>query len=73
MTDRFHSLTVVLEADIRDDDAAPLMNAIRQLRGVLSVAGNVADFQTHMAEERARNELRSALLDVVYPYPKDKR
>lgn len=35
MTKRFHSLAVVLENDIRKDDAEALMAAISQLRGVL--------------------------------------
>ena len=43
MTDRYNALTVVMEKDMRDDDAEALIAAIRQLRGVLSVSGNVAD------------------------------
>jgi hypothetical protein len=36
MTDRFCGLTVVLDRDYRDDDAKALINAIRQLKGVVS-------------------------------------
>jgi hypothetical protein len=43
MTERFNTLTVVLEKDMRDDDAETLLTAIRQMRGVLSVKGNVSD------------------------------
>ena len=67
MTDRYHSLTVVLEKDIRDDDAEHILNAIRMIRGVASVAGEVADMNSHMAEERARQELGDKLFDVIYP------
>lgn len=67
MTDRFNSVTVVLEKDIRDDDAEVLLAAIRQLRGVLSVTGNVSDLSTHVAQERARHELGERLLAVLYP------
>jgi hypothetical protein len=67
MTDRFHTLTVVLEQDIREDDAQALISAIGQLRGVLSVTGVVSDVGSHMARERARHELGQKLLDVVYP------
>lgn len=67
MTDRYNTLTVVLEHDIREDDAEVLLSAIRQLRGVLSVTGNVADTTAHMAEERARHKLGQELLAVVYP------
>lgn len=38
MSDRYFALTVVLEQDIRDDDAEPLIAAIRQMRGVADVA-----------------------------------
>lgn len=67
MTDRFNSLTVVLEQDIREDDAETIIAAIRQLRGVLIVTGNVSDITTHVAKERARHELGERLLEVLYP------
>lgn len=67
MTDRYNTLTVALERDIRDDDAEALIAAIKQLRGVLSVAGNVADPTAWMAEERAQREIREKLLAIVYP------
>lgn len=67
MTDRYHSLTVALEADIRDDDCEPLIAAIRQLRGVRAVTGHVVDAESYMAEERARSELGRALFAVIYP------
>lgn len=65
MTDRFDSLTVVLDQPIREDDAAALISAISQLRGVLSVKSNVADIYTHAAYERARIEVIQKLLGVV--------
>ena len=67
MTDRFNALTVVMERDMREDDAEAILSAIRQLRGVLSVSGHVADITAHLAEERARHELREKLMAVLYP------
>ncbi len=67
MTDRVHSLTVVLEHDVREDDVQSLTKAIHMMRGVLSVSGKVADLDSHMAEERARHDLGQKLLHVVYP------
>ena len=67
MTDRYNTLTVVLEKDMRDDDAEALLAAIRQLRGVLGVSGNVADASAYMAEERAKRELGDKLWQVLYP------
>ena len=65
MTDRYHSLTVVLENNLRTDDVEPLMNAIRQLRGVLKVSGEVSDVNSHMAELRARADLGQRVLNVI--------
>jgi hypothetical protein len=67
MTDRYNALTVVLEKDIRDDDAEVLLAAIRQLRGVLSVSGNVAEPIDYIAQQRARHELGEKLWHVLYP------
>lgn len=66
MSDRFNALTVVLDKDIRSEDAEPLMAAIRQLKGVLSVQGNVSSFETAVAEARVRRQLADALFDVIY-------
>ena len=67
MTDRFNTLTVVLEQPMRDDDAEHLIAAIKQIRGVLDVAGNVADPGEYMAVARARDDLGRKLLDIIYP------
>ncbi len=62
MTDRIHSLTVVLERNNRDDDTQPLIDAILMFHGVLSVTTHVANVDSHMAEERARR----ALTEKIY-------
>lgn len=67
MTDRINAITVVLQDDIRIDDAEPILAAIKQIRGVLSVISNVADLDSHIAQTRARNELADKLWDVIYP------
>lgn len=67
MTDRFHTLTVVLEDNVRDDDAASLIEAIKHMRGVIAVDGVVADYDSYMAEARAKDELRRKIWEVLYP------
>ena len=67
MTDRYHTLTVVLDKDMRDDDAEGLIQAIGWMRGVLKCTGKVADLDSHMAEERARRELGQNLWEILYP------
>ena len=66
MTDRFNSLTVALERDIRDDDAEPILQAIRMIRGVLSVSGNVADnLGDFVAEARVRKDITSKVYEAL--------
>ncbi len=54
MTDRIHSITLVLDKDMRDDDAESLIEACRQLRRVISVTPNISDPNVHVAEQRCR-------------------
>lgn len=65
MTDRINSFTVVLDSDIRIDDVEPIVNAIRMVRGVASVTGNVANLDSHIAQVRAKRELRERLFAVL--------
>lgn len=67
MTDRYNALTIILESDIRDDDAQPLIEAIKQLRGVLSVEPHLATPEEAIAEARVRSELGKELLAVIWP------
>lgn len=57
MTERVHSLIVVLKEDMRvDDDVQDVMNAIRMISHVLSVDPVVADHHSWMAEQRANRK-----------------
>lgn len=67
MTDRLNALTVVLDHDIRDDDAEPLITAITMIRGVQSVTPHVASSADHVAYSRARHELSEKLFKVIWP------
>lgn len=66
MTDRLDSLTVVLSEDIRVDDAEPLIAAIKQLKGVLSVTGSKVEPANWVARERVRHEIGRKLLEIIY-------
>jgi hypothetical protein len=62
MTERFKGFTVVLEEDIREDDAQQTLNALRCIRGVLSVEPLVRDSTDFVARQRAQSEIR----EMVY-------
>ena len=65
MTDRIKGLTVLLEPDKREDDAECIINAIRMIKGVVSVESHVADIDHHLAVDTARRELANKLWDVL--------
>ena len=65
MTDQYHSLTVALEKDTRDDNAQALIAAIEQLRGVAGVEGNVANALDFVREVRINNQLGSLISELA--------
>ena len=67
MTDRIHSLTVVLEKDMREDECEKLICAIMMLRNVLDVHTFVVDANSYMAETRAKSEIVQKLFKIIYP------
>ena len=71
MTDRVHSIQVILEKDVRIDDVQAYIDALRLFRGVANVVVMGSGATEMMAVERARHELGSKILDVIYP-PKEK-
>lgn len=75
MTDRVHSLTIILEAPRRVDDVDAIVAAVSQLRGVERVIvtpENIADFTSAVALTQARKTLRAQLADVLWPKAEDR-
>lgn len=64
MTDRYNAVVVVFDRDIREDDAEAIINAIRMIKGVITVTPNVADIDGHVAAMRVKRELSEKLLAV---------
>jgi len=65
MTDRIHSLTVVLEKNIRVDDVQCVVDAIKMVRCVSEVVPLVADGEAYMAESRAKDMWVPLIYDFV--------
>ncbi len=65
MTDRYNALIVVLDRDIRDDDAKAIIDAIKMIKHVQSVKGNVSDITDHVAKETAKRELIDKIWEVL--------
>lgn len=54
MTERVQALTVVLEQDIQKDDAEEIIAAIKMLRGVADVAGQICQIDALVVRRRLR-------------------
>lgn len=66
MTDRVNAFVVVLEDDFRDDDAERISQAIRALRGVVSVQPHLADISDLVASQRIRHEIWEKIHVVIF-------
>lgn len=67
MTDKCSALIVVLEHDMREERVAPLIEAIKQLKGVLSVSEHASDIDSYIGEERARVFLLREIYNLLGP------
>lgn len=65
MTDRYNAFIVILDRDIREDDAEATINAIKQIKGVLKVRPHVANFSDSIATARVKMELTEKLWKVL--------
>lgn len=65
MTDRVNSFLVVLDRDMRDDDAEAVLTALRMVKHVIAVTPNVATFSDVVAASRARREIEARLLAAL--------
>lgn len=65
MTDKYYALTVILEKDIRADDAEKMIEAIQMIKGIKDVKPLVSDPVSWMAEERAKRELADKLFQIL--------
>lgn len=65
MTDRLKGCLVVFDRDLRDDDAQPTIDAIRQLRGVSDVTTSLATPEDALNRLRMRRELINQIYELL--------
>ena len=65
MTTRYIGYVVAIEEDIREDDAEPILNAIKQIRGVISVRGLVDESPLVASDFVHRQRAISALYKTL--------
>ncbi len=57
MTDRLKGYLVVLERDIREDDAEPILEALKMIKGVMEVKPYVTKSEDSILEIRTKNKM----------------
>lgn len=65
MTDRVNSFVVILENDIREDDAQEIKSALGMVKGVIRVEENVATVGDLISAHRVKQELSEKLFRVL--------
>ena len=68
MTDRINAFIVILEQDLREDDADMTLTAIGRLRGVLEVRPHKADSNSVIARAQARRHILERIQKAVEDY-----
>lgn len=66
MTDRHAGFIVTLQNDMRDDDAKATINAILQIKNVISVEPIASDPMLQIAQRRAEQVIGGKVFAVVY-------
>jgi hypothetical protein len=69
MTDRHSGYVVTLEKDIREDDAESIINAIRMIKGVSSVAPVIASHEEMIFTARRDRLWKEKLTNLVINGP----
>jgi hypothetical protein len=66
MTDRLKGVLVTFDQDIREDDAAQIIAAIRMIKRVADVKPLVCNVEDEMARIRVDLEWRKKLSDLLF-------
>lgn len=65
MTDRIKGYVVVLEENIREDDAEEITKAIGLIKGVLTVTPVKSGVEDIFIQERVRRDLLHKVFDLI--------
>jgi hypothetical protein len=67
MTDRVNGFFVTLDENIREDNAQSTIEAIKHIKGVLTVKANISDISEHVVSERLRHDLYMKISKAIFP------
>lgn len=72
MSDRIQAFTVVLDKDIRDDDAESTLQALSMVKGVAAVFPVIAEAGDMIQRMRVRHEIRMRIYQAIEKILEDK-
>lgn len=65
MTDRHSGYVVVLDKDIREDDAEAVITALKMIKGVVGVKPVISGIELEIAQARVDREWRAKLYALL--------
>lgn len=65
MSDKFNGFYVTLEQEFSEEISNKIEAAIRMIVGVVDVSKNVSDFNSHIALQQARTQLKSKIWECL--------
>lgn len=65
MSDRINGFVVILDKDYKDEDVEQTINAIRQIKGVISVKPNIVKITDSIGIQRTKIEISHKLYDFI--------
>jgi hypothetical protein len=71
MTDRIKGVLITFEKDIRDDDAEPIIQTLKMIKGVLTVKPYVTHMEDYMLYQKGHLDARRAMFDFLKKDPKN--
>jgi hypothetical protein len=71
MTDRLKGVLVTFDKDIRDDDAKPLIEALKMIKGVQSVKPYVSGGEDYMMYHRGYQDCKEKIWKQLMKESKD--
>lgn len=66
MSDSIKGLVITFEEDIGEGQAKMIMDAIRQIRGVIDVSPSVVDIHDHINRMRIETEIKMRMHNAIW-------
>lgn len=71
MTDRHAGYVVVLDENIREDDAQVIIDALKMIKGVKTVVPVISTPELAIATSRQRQRVREKLIELIHQLDKE--